>query len=412
MKGLAVIMLAAGMAGGYPFDAFPQTGIRRLERVRLIVEKKIAAPMPPAGALLAGNAIALSLTGRSSIDSAVLTTADAGLQAKLSVLFSKKDPNYSCALLDITAGRPARFAAWKQEKAGVPGSVGKLAIAAGLFAELRRLYPADTDKRRELLRTRMVRAGQWVVPNHHQVPVFDPQTRAFANRAVKTDDVFSLYEWADHMLSASSNAAASVVWKELILMRAFGKQYPPSEKDEADYFVKTAKDELGKIGYSVVNDPLRDLGIGKEQWQLGSFFTAAGKRFVPVGGGSRATPYALMLYLVGLEEGRIVDEWSSLEIKKLMYMTAKRIRYASSPALAGAAVYFKSGSQYKCKKEEGFTCTKYHGNVENHMNSVAIVEHADGTKYLVVLMSNVLRKNSAYEHQIIATEIDRIVRSR
>jgi len=31
---------------------------------------------------------------------------------------------------------------------------------------------------------------------------------------------------------------------------------------------------------------------------------------------------------------------------------------------------------------------------------------------LVVLMSNVLRKNSAYEHQIIATEIDRIVRSR
>ena len=105
----------------------------------------------------------------------------------------------------------------------------------------------------------------------------------------------------------------------------------------------------------------------------------------------------------------VVDAWSSLEIKRLMYMTARRIRYASSPRLNNAAVYFKSGSQYSCKQEEGFTCGKYMGNVENYMNSVAIVEHDDGRAYMVVLMSNVLRKNSAVEHQSLATFIDKIL---
>ena len=44
------------------------------------------------------------------------------------------------------------------------------------------------------------------------------------------------------------------------------------------------------------------------------------------------------------------------------------------------------------------------------MYSVAIVEHPDGSKYLVALMSNVLRKNSAVEHQTLATYFDRILR--
>ena len=90
-------------------------------------------------------------------------------------------------------------------------------------------------------------------------------------------------------------------------------------------------------------------------------------------------------------------------------MTARRIRYASSPALANAAVYFKSGSLYRCKPEPDFICEKYKGNVENIMNSVIIVEHPDGKIYLVGLMSNILKKNSAVEHQSLATFIDRIL---
>ena len=91
-------------------------------------------------------------------------------------------------------------------------------------------------------------------------------------------------------------------------------------------------------------------------------------------------------------------------------MTDRRIRYGSSPRLTNAALFFKSGSLYKCKPEEGFECKKYMGNVQNFMNSVAIVEQPDGTIYLVALMSNVLRKNSNIDHLELATQIDGLIR--
>ena len=108
--------------------------------------------------------------------------------------------------------------------------------------------------------------------------------------------------------------------------------------------------------------------------------------------------------------GLAVDEESSLEMKRLLYMTDRRIRYAGSPALKNAAVYFKSGSLYKCRPEEGYVCAKYKGNVDNFMNSVAIIEHPDGITYMVALMSNVRKKNSASDHMALAASIDRIVR--
>ncbi len=43
------------------------------------------------------------------------------------------------------------------------------------------------------------------------------------------------------------------------------------------------------------------------------------------------------------------------------------------------------------------------------MNSVAIVERPDQAVYLVVLMSNVPRKNSAVEHLTLATYIDAVI---
>src|SRR6185295_6859684 len=91
------------------------------------------------------------------------------------------------------------------------------------------------------------------------------------------------------------------------------------------------------------------------------------------------------------------------------YQTEQRIRYASAPQLAAAALYFKSGSLYECRPEPGFSCRQYQGNKSNYMNSVAIVERPDGAVYLVVLMSNVLKVNSAVEHQSLATFIDRII---
>jgi hypothetical protein len=53
-----------------------------------------------------------------------------------------------------------------------------------------------------------------------------------------------------------------------------------------------------------------------------------------------------MRFMVKLEQGKLIDTFSSREIKRLIYMTQGRIRYASSPALYSAAVYYKSGSLY------------------------------------------------------------------
>ena len=49
------------------------------------------------------------------------------------------------------------------------------------------------------------------------------------------------------------------------------------------------------------------------------------------------------------------------------------------------------------------------GNKENIMNSVVIVEHSNSSVYMVALMTNVLKKNSAVDHQTLATEIDAIL---
>jgi hypothetical protein len=119
-----------------------------------------------------------------------------------------------------------------------------------------------------------------------------------------------------------------------------------------------------------------------------------------------------MRYLLRMEQGRLVDEFSSREIKRLLYVTERRIRYASSPALAEAAVYFKSGSLFECAPEKGFTCKPYAGNVKNYMNSATIVEYpAQGRKvyYMSTLVTNILRKNSAAEHQALATRIQQLL---
>ena len=102
-------------------------------------------------------------------------------------------------------------------------------------------------------------------------------------------------------------------------------------------------------------------------------------------------------------------------MKRLLYLTERRIRYASSPALLEAAVYFKSGSLYSCREEEGFRCGAYRGNVKNYMNSVAIIEDPTTDPplhYAVALVSNVLRENSAVAHQALAGHIHMLMKAR
>lgn len=390
----------------YPIDGFETSGIRRLELLRLRLEGELAGTLPIAGARKSIDDIRLHLASDESFSG--FPEPDPELQAQVDGLFRGRDTSYSLALLDISPGREPRFAARAADRSYQPGSVGKLAVAAGLFSELAARYPGSMRARGRLLRSRDVVADSWIEHDHHRVPLYDIETGDAGSRPIRRGDTFSLYEWLDHMLSASSNAAASTVWKEAILMRVFGDDYPPSLEEEAHYFDTASRSELRAVALSVVNGPLRQLGIEENQWKLGTFFTRAGSRRI-ASGGSGATPAALLSFLVRLERGEIVDQWSSLELKRLMYMTARRIRYASAPRLSDTAVYFKSGSLYRCEPEEGFDCGRYRGNVFNYMSSVAIVEKPDGDVYLVALMSNVLRVNSAVEHQSLATFVDRIL---
>jgi hypothetical protein len=213
------------------------------------------------------------------------------------------------------------------------------------------------------------------------------------------------------MLSASSNAAASMVLKHLMLLVQYGPAYPVSETAAQQFFKTTSKKELAALLSRALQEPVVRNDLDLAQLRQGSFFTRKGKQLVP-GTTSYAAPRELMRLLIKLEQGKLVDAFSSREIKRLLYMTQRRIRYASAPALAAAAVYFKSGSLYKCKTEPGFECKKYQGNVINMLNSVAIIEAPAVDRqlyYMVVVMSNVLRKNSAVAHQTLATRLHRML---
>ncbi len=403
LVGIFPVALLAPAPAYYPVDGYRESGIRRLELLRLRLNGDLRGSVPVPGGQKSIEEVRLL---RPDIEA--LPEPDTTLQQGVNELFRDRDESYSLALLDVSPGRAPRFAALRAERSYQPGSVGKLAVAVGFFTELSSLFPDSIESRRRLLKRHQVTADPWIRSDHHNVPIFDPVARKAASRPIREGDVFSLYEWLDHMLSASSNAAASTVWKEAILMRVFGSRYPPSRDAEERYFKEVSAGAFRDVALSVVNDPLRKLGIEERDWKLGSFFTRAGSARM-ASGGSGATPRGLLMFLVRLEQGQIVDAWTSLELKRLMYMTARRIRYASSPRLKDSAVYFKSGSLYRCMEEPGFDCGRYRGNVFNYMNSVAIVEKPEGAVYLVALMSNVLRLNSAVEHQTLATYLDRIL---
>ncbi|MTB52206.1 serine hydrolase [Lewinella sp. W8] len=391
-------------AGSYPIDGYQNTGMDRLKRLQDMDSAQLVRTLPY-GARHPLEYIRLNLMDDPILD---LPATDDQLQQELESMLPIFHPSYSLAVFDMTPGSE-RYAERNPERGYQPGSVGKLAVVTALFCELENLFIDDLDARRKILQERVVKAGPFGVYDHHTIPRYDVETSRYTRGIVNERDEFSLYEWIDHMLSVSNNGAASIVWREAILMRVFGKEYPNLTHEQMmDYFKTTPYEEKRDIAEDVINGPLRDMGIEHEEWRLGTMFTRGASGIVPPKGGSIGTTRGLMKWLVALESGRVIDPYSSLEIKRLMYMTDRRIRYAHAPALDSAAVYFKSGSLYGCIP--GTSCGKYRGNRMNYMNSVCIVEQPDGKRYMVVLMSNVLSRNSAYDHQVLATRIDKVIR--
>lgn len=412
--GLAALILATGCAGAahaYPVDGYAETGIARLEGYRLAKEGKVAGNRLQPGALLDTEQVQLRMLKHQNYR---LPEADPDLTRRIVALLGSEAKYYSVSVLDLSDPYQPVYAEHNGLARRSPGSVGKLMVALAVFQALADIYPGDIEARKRVLKEAQVTADAFIRIDHHDVPFWKPELNRMPRRELRAGDTANLWSYLDWMLSASSNAAASMVIKQLMLLRHFGKAYPVSAEEEAAFWRDTPRKELGELLVSSLLEPVTRNGLDVENLRQGSFFTSEGKRRVP-GTNSVATTRELMHYLLLLEQGQLVDAWSSLEIKRLIYITQRRIRYASSPALNDAALYFKSGSLYRCKAEEGFVCKKYMGNKDNLMNSVVIVESpagAPGMYYMVTLTSNVLRKNSAVAHQTFATRVHRLLQER
>ncbi|AEE20796.1 serine hydrolase [Dokdonia sp. 4H-3-7-5] len=403
---IALSTLVATMI--YPIDGYDSTGIKRLYRLQKMEKDSITNKRIPNGAYLKLNDIKLNLLSRKQDSLGALLVEDPEFARAIARI--TPGGNYSLAVLDMSDSENLKYAAHRENAGYQPGSVGKIAVLNGFFNELAETYPDDFALRTGLMCNKRVKARYWGTGDHHTIPIYDIEKDKLTKRQVVASDEFSLYEWADHMVSVSNNGAASVLYRETMLLDAFGRDYADlTEEESENYFVETDRDSLTSQANRVVNQPLRELGITEDDWRLGGMFTRPAGKYVGREGGSIGTPKGLMKFLVALEQGNVIDEESSLEMKRLLYMTDRRIRYAQSNRLDDAAVFFKSGSFYKCDRSKDPGCKDYAGNVYNYMNSVIIVEQPNGKKYIVCLMTNVLNKNSAGAHMYLASSIDEVV---
>ena len=413
MPGTAILSVRNSYA--YPLDA-QDSGIGRLQGYKPEVAAKGAVKQPP-GALLSTRDIHLNLESSSGANWDFNDSGrDPDLQRAMDTMFKARNPSYGVVVVDITNPEQIAWGSVRENISQMPGSVGKIITMLGFFSELSRAFP-DVKDRRKLLSEHKVIAGEWVKWDEHSVPRYNAETNVLRKAAIQPGDEFTLAEWLDHMIASSANSAAATIWKETVLLRHFSKAYPPTSEQEARFFRETPRKTLWDLASKAVSEPMIAAGLNPDILWVGSFWTRTAKTLIPGNGNSRATPLEMARYLLRLEQGKLVDGWSSLEMKKYLYTTTRRYRYIFSEELKNAAAFFKSGSFYKCQPEPEFSCGKYKGNVQNVMNSISIIETpaqagAGQKRYIVALISNVLRTNSAWDHARIGAAIEEMVQTR
>ncbi len=406
-------VLTPVLAGAYPLDGFPETGIRRLEAARLAQAGKMQDRILPVGALLDRAQVRPS-----GINSLPLPSADPEFSAQIVSLLEKelgKDTkNYGIAVLDISDPEHIAYGSYHDNYRANVGSVGKVIILLAMFQALADRFPDDVSARAQFLRNTQVVADDYINRVTHEVPIYSLQTQTFTRRLLRIGDTGSLWEYLDWMMSPSSNAAASMVVQQLVLMGHMGNAYPPEQAQKRAVLDAMDPGTRGKVMRELLDAPLLKAGFDTRKLRQASPFTYQAKQFLP-GEQSFANPRDLVRLMALIEAGQFIDAWSSQEVKRLLYLTDRRTRYASTPTLNQAAVYFKSGSLYSCQPEAGFHCGKYQGNRINNLASLVLVEspaQAPQLRYIVALMSNVLKRNSALAHQAIGQRIHALIKQR
>ena len=396
--------------GAYPIDGYDYTGIARLDFYNLAQQGVVSGRQLSPGAKLTLDQIRIR---GADID---LDTApdDSAMRKSVGGFLGEQASRYGVALVDLSDPDNPVYAGYNDSYQANVGSVGKILVTLALYQQLANRFPDDIAAREQLLRTKQITADRFIEHDGHKVPIWNVADRKLQHRPIKLGDTASIWEYIDWTLSASSNAAASMVMREAMLMRHFGSDYPVSDDVASEFLEQSSASELRSLMLDSLAEVVEDNGMSTEKLRQGSFFTRFGKNKVG-GTSSYGTPKELLKLLVRMEQGTLVDEFTSNDLKRMLYMTQRRIRYASHPALNDMAVYFKSGSLYSCMEEEGFTCGKYQGNKRNQLASVAIVEspsEPQQLRYMVVVMSNVLKVNSAVAHQTLALRIHRMIEKR
>jgi hypothetical protein len=408
---LVGICIFAGSAQAYPIDGYPHTGIRRLDYCTAARTGETSGCQLQPGATLSVDYVKPRLLGSTAPFD---FPSDPEYGRQIRDMLGEDSARYGIALLDLTDRDNPAYAEHNADIRENVGSVGKMLVGLAFFQTLADIYPTNVEARHELLKNTWITADEFVISDHHKALFWDVDTREREYRQIRVGDRGSLYDWLDWMLSASNNSAASTIEKQLILLKHFGADYPVDAEREAEFFKTHDATELGRIFLDTMNGAVIRNGLDPELIRQGSFFTRTGKQRV-AGTTSYGNPRELVHLLYLMEQGQLVDQYSSTELKRLLYMTQRRIRYASHPALNSYAVYFKSGSLYSCKPEPDFVCKQYQGNKRNQLASLAIVEGPMDSldyHYLVVVSSNVLYKNSAVEHQTLALRVHRMIEAR
>ena len=406
LAAFAALTLARG-ASAYPLDGWEHTGITRLEAFDLassvLVERGTIRP----GALKRMDEVRLGLVDYPDFEA---PAADPAFSAEIRGLLGGDAPAYGIAVLDITDPSRPLYAEVNGTNEQNPGSVGKIVAALALFQALADAFPDDVEARNAALRDVLIPASSLIETDDHVVPFWKRGDRTIRRREIVQGDAANLWTWLDWMLSASSNAGGSTGMAHIAAVKHFGSAYPPS-RSQLDAFVLGAPpSQMAALLHDGLLDGLRRNGIDAARLRQGSPFTKGGRARMPGSLGSTSTARELVNFLTRMEQGKLVDPWSSLEIKRLLYLTDIRIRYAAEPTLDPTAVYYKSGSLYACGGRG--PCGKYYGNSKNYMNSIAIVEYdGDQTqlRYIVALLSNVLGKNSIETHQTVARRIHHVI---
>jgi hypothetical protein len=377
----------------YPLDDYERTGIERLYGFFGALKTESGERNITRGAQLPSKDVRLRLLGKYN----ELPPVDAEFTRGIRALLPPGQGTYSLALLDLTNPQFPRYAAINENHPFIPASVGKVFVALALLQTLYDSFGPNIALREKVLRESRIIADNIVYTDHHDVPFWDGDKRMVFHRPLQAGDMGSLWTYLDWMISASSNSAGSTLMKHIILMDHFKGYYPPSPQEEMQFFAQHSGAELARRITNIMHRTMRANNFDPGKLMQASLFTREGKKFIP-SVGSTVQAREMLRLLHKMEQGRLIDPWSSREMKNLLYLTQKRIRYSNSYLLDEAAVYYKSGSLYSGGPP-------YQGRTRNILHSGVVVEapaEAPKVHYLLMLSTNILVKDSLVLHEEIA----------